>query len=172
MFVMTANPSLELLTRLISEHLDAVVHEPKTDPLGCPLVNDLQTSALLLNDFVPSPSIHEKDDGIRIGEDRFVLRPAVEDNVRLDVGNMVQALGQQLDTGVELVHAGWMRRFSGHQHDFLYFRHGSGGRRGCEPSHGNGNNQNSQRSGSRIGVRDRMNSRLRVTATNDGSKIW
>ncbi len=116
-FVMPADPTLHLVSGLIGQHLDAVVHESDACPFLGPGLDLRQSAALVLHDLMSPATVHEEHDRIGLIENRLVLGPTVEHKLNVDVGDILQAFGQQLHAGIEFMHAGRVRRLSRDQDD-------------------------------------------------------
>ena len=80
---------------------------------------------LLSDERVATAAIGITEDRIGIVEDRVVLRIAAVHHFDLDLLHVGQALGQQLDAGVELVVAGAVAHRTTDEHQLLGLGFGS-----------------------------------------------
>jgi len=125
----SADPFLKLHSGLITDHFNSVMHASDADALPGHCVNQFQPSTVFLDKLMTSSPVHVKHNRICALKDRFILRPAVQNEAGFESADPRQAFVDQLNTGVEFMHSRRVRGFAGNQNQFSH-----GGRRispGC-----------------------------------------
>ena len=134
-----ANPGTVVLFAILGIGVDGIVHEHDTRTLLGQLIDLGPTFAH------DARAVRVDDEALDAVQDRFILRPARDDGgPQAEAALLVDGLGEQLATGVELVLTGTMAPAAGQEDDV-----GGGGReagdrkqdKGAEGAEGDGHHK-------------------------------
>src|SRR5262249_49761014 len=113
-FIEATQPRKNLLARP-HRVLNRIVEIDKAYPLVHKFLNGLHVA--ILNDWMPSAAIHEKDHGPRVFEGSWIARPAIASHHRIDTWGLLQEFHQDRAAGEKLMFAGAVAGTAGHEDD-------------------------------------------------------